>query len=245
MTNQTIIMISGWANSANCFNSVKKYLNTPHKIETFTPFDFFTSTNGEIRNNLIEYIKGLDTDVILMGWSMGALMALDVYSACQHNITAMISLAGAPSFCSTDNYIAGMNKRNLRAMRMALPKQTNVVLERFYQDQIHPKKFDEDEDKAFIKEAMTFGVEKLGEGLEYLLTVDTYENLQDIKIPVLLFHGKNDKVIPCEGSRLLAEEISSSSLIQLNDCGHDIVRLRGKFIASEINTFLEGLQDNG
>lgn len=48
----------------------------------------------------------------------------------------------------------------------------------------------------------------------------TAEDLMAIKTPTLLFHGRDDRVVPYEHSLLLLAHIPNSRLTLFNRCGH-------------------------
>jgi pimeloyl-ACP methyl ester carboxylesterase len=48
----------------------------------------------------------------------------------------------------------------------------------------------------------------------------SYDFLKDIKIPTLIVHGSEDKLITSDGAKILNEKISNSELISYDHCGH-------------------------
>ncbi|MFQ6019893.1 MAG: alpha/beta fold hydrolase, partial [Dehalococcoidia bacterium] len=53
-----------------------------------------------------------------------------------------------------------------------------------------------------------------------VVQLDTYERLPQIRAPTLILTGTADKVVPPDNSRLLAERIPGSQLVELEDAGH-------------------------
>jgi uncharacterized protein len=49
---------------------------------------------------------------------------------------------------------------------------------------------------------------------------DHYESAAKVKIPVLIIHGKNDKVVPVSKSRMLRKKLRNSKLIVFNNADH-------------------------
>lgn len=64
------------------------------------------------------------------------------------------------------------------------------------------------------------------------------EYLNQLKMPVLLICGNQDKVVPFENSSMLADSIRSSSLIRLNDSGHGLMFQMPETFGSYVSTFL-------
>lgn len=65
------------------------------------------------------------------------------------------------------------------------------------------------------------------------------ETLAEVKVPVLMLHGRNDLPIPAEtGSIALLEKLPSADLYLLNNCGHSISMERTKaFMAAALGHF--------
>ena len=49
---------------------------------------------------------------------------------------------------------------------------------------------------------------------------DTYDKLQEIKVPTLVLHGEMDNVIPAENARIMASQINGAELTILPNTGH-------------------------
>ncbi len=63
-------------------------------------------------------------------------------------------------------------------------------------------------------------------------------NLYEIKIPVLIISGTDDKIIPKEQSIWLANEIENSELVLIPDCGHVPQEECPQEFLSAVSTFL-------
>ena len=49
---------------------------------------------------------------------------------------------------------------------------------------------------------------------------DTYERLPSIRCPTLIITGRQDKIVACENSRILADRIPQATLRVLDPAGH-------------------------
>ncbi len=54
------------------------------------------------------------------------------------------------------------------------------------------------------------------------MTLDTYDRLPDIKAPTLVIAGSEDRIIPCENSKLLASRIPNAELAIIENAGHGL-----------------------
>jgi pimeloyl-ACP methyl ester carboxylesterase len=55
-----------------------------------------------------------------------------------------------------------------------------------------------------------------------LMTHDTYKRLPDIKAPTLVIVGTEDRLMPCENSKLLASRIPNAELVIIENAGHGL-----------------------
>lgn len=68
------------------------------------------------------------------------------------------------------------------------------------------------------------------------------KRLQELELPVLIIHGRNDQVVPVEDSIKASAEIKDSVLVVLNECGHVAFEEKPRQTLATIETFLEGLE---
>jgi pimeloyl-ACP methyl ester carboxylesterase len=55
-----------------------------------------------------------------------------------------------------------------------------------------------------------------------VITFDTYDSLADITAPTLVIAGTEDRIIPCENSKLLASRIPNAELAIIENAGHGL-----------------------
>jgi 3-oxoadipate enol-lactonase len=57
----------------------------------------------------------------------------------------------------------------------------------------------------------------------YVETFDTYDQLPNLTIPTLVLHGKEDKILPVENAKMLAERIPSAESYLFENAGHGVI----------------------
>jgi 3-oxoadipate enol-lactonase len=67
---------------------------------------------------------------------------------------------------------------------------------------------------------------------------DCYDRLNRIQVPTLVVHGAEDRMIPVENGRLLAERIPGAQLVELEDTGH-LYPTEAPHVDEEIAAFFE------
>jgi len=76
-------------------------------------------------------------------------------------------------------------------------------------------------------------------GTKHSYDFDAEKLLKNIKIPVLLMHGKKDTIFPYKNSVYLRNKIKNSKLVLLDDIDHIIVLNRFDDVSKEIAKFLK------
>ncbi len=67
----------------------------------------------------------------------------------------------------------------------------------------------------------------------------THQRLSNIKTPTLVLHGKNDQLIPCENSKIIADQIPNSKLVELENASHIFTTDQTEKSAEAILEFLD------
>jgi pimeloyl-ACP methyl ester carboxylesterase len=188
---------------------------------------------------LKQILEKRDDPSVVMGWSAGGIVALEV--ACEHPglIEALVLAGATPKFCSGDGYPWGVAARNVRAMILEIKKHPKAVLNRFFQDVSWPAVESESCRKKKAIEACDIGIEHLVHGLHYLHKIDLRNRLKTLEIPILIIHGREDRIVPWQAGAWLNRSLPNSRIIIHEGVGHDIPGRRPGVLASEIGEFLE------
>jgi pimeloyl-ACP methyl ester carboxylesterase len=74
--------------------------------------------------------------------------------------------------------------------------------------------------------------------MAYVEKFDTYEKLSEISIPTLILHGTEDKILPAENAKVLAEKIPSAELFLFENAGHGVIVQEQKLWTQKVIEFL-------
>jgi len=118
-------------------------------------------------------------------------------------------------------------------------KEPRAVLGRFFQDVSWPAVESESCLNEKVNAACHIGIEHLVHGLEYLRKMDLRDRLKGIEIPILIIHGKKDRIVPWQAGAWLNRSLPNSRIIIHKGVGHDIPERQAVVLASQIREFLE------
>lgn len=198
----TLILITGWAYEAAALQPLADGLAEDFSVQILTSAQV-------LANNCIPKADRV------VGWSMGGMLAMELLPiTCRR----LVLLSSTARFCTIDGYDCGVPQKVLRHMIAQLKRDPAAVIKEFYTNSNTPE-------PALAAAGVQTPVNQLIEGLEYLLVADLRRKIPQIKIPVLLLHGGNDRIIPPEASVWLAQHLPNAASIPLPGEGHHLPAL--------------------
>jgi pimeloyl-[acyl-carrier protein] methyl ester esterase len=175
-------------------------------------------------------------DVVVGGWSLGGLFALE--AATRTRVAGLALVSSTARFPSDADY-KGVDVRLLRAMQMRLARQPERVLADFAALCIAPAR-DDAFVESFVEAAASCGVERLAAGLRCLAEMDLRERLADVSARTLVIHGARDQVIPLASGEALAAGLERARLAVLPAAPHALLHTHAAAVARELESLLDG-----
>lgn len=181
----------------------------------------------------------LNSRSIVLGWSLGALLAAEAQSYGLLNARALILIAATPRFISGPDFPWGTPPATLRAMAAALERDRSGVLKRFYGTVLHPERAHESLLELWASAAAEIPERSLVEGLHYLETCDVRGAAPEIRAPVLIIHGEKDEIIPAAAGRELARLIPGARYVEYKGQGHAVAWTETRGVVQTVREFLQ------
>lgn len=185
------------------------------------------------------------TPVLLAGWSMGAMLALEVAAILGKATSGLILISGCARFIGDAETPEGQPDRVLRLMQRRLADSPHRALEEFF-DAMHAPGEDTRRN-SFRRDWLPLFRDQnqawLERGIEYLRKSDCRPLTAGIVSPALVLHGEKDSVIHHGIGAELARRLPRGKIVTL--AGGDHVPLTGRSdrIVRPIVSFIEGLSD--
>ncbi|MED1113048.1 alpha/beta hydrolase [Bacillus paramycoides] len=181
-----------------------------------------------------------DENVILVGWSLGALAAIQSYKKIKAK--GIVLIGGTAKFTITSDYTSGWNASFVERMKKNLARQKESTLQRFYENMFTKNELKEN--KNFEEITMRFKgdtIQSLQLGLDYLIETDMRNELTDIKAPLLLLHGEQDVICPLSAAHSITKN-TNAKLKVVSGAGHALCMTNFEYCANEIIQFVEGIR---
>ena len=161
-----------------------------------------------------EIIKICSSPCIITAHSLGSILALERISAL-HNVKALIIYSGFAKFAKSVDNLSGQPAETVESMKKQLGSNPPGLLKSFYRTTSFPSKYE-------FKVQATVNLAALAEGLDILLYCDSRSKLAEIKIPVLIIHGEEDRIVNVKLAEELAGNIEFSRLHVFKNAGHAV-----------------------
>ena len=200
-------ILPGWALSPQIYAGLY-----PCSSEIYD-FGFFSMQNGleEFDSKLR---KECTDSCIISAHSLGALLALGL--TCElPTVKALIIYSGFAKFAKSADNPFGQPADTILAMKKQLEKNPHGIIKSFYRQMSYPGKYD-------FNVPEKLNIQALAQGLDMLLDCDNRIKAFDLKIPVLLIHGSDDRIANIRMAEELAANIKISRLHVFKNAGHAV-----------------------
>lgn len=190
----------------------------------------------------------LPQGAVLVGWSLGALVALALARRHPARVARLVLIAGTARFvaaeASADEPTAepwpGLAAATVAAFRSSFRSSPQATLRRFLALQCLGET-----DRRNTHEVLTGALdtlerpEALAAGLDLLASTDLRGELADVLQPCLLLHGEHDALMPLAAAHCLARALPNARLQVLDGSGHALPLSRSVECARAIQDFAD------
>lgn len=239
MKKSRIILISGWGMGEQVWDLFLPYLQgVPVSIVHWRNVE----NDEDFKRRIVEEAR--DEEVILVGWSLGALAAINVYHSIQTK--GIVLLGGTAKFIIDREYKHGWKSVFVERMKRNLLKQQEIILKKFYASMFSIAEQEAGESHAFQRIADQFqndSPQSLQCGLQYLIESDVRKQLGKIEAPLLLLHGEEDAICPLSAAQYIQEK-TNAQLRVIKQAGHALCFTHPKQCAEEILSFIKESESN-
>lgn len=204
-------------------------------ISTHFPNSEYPDINF-LKNGKIKYPE-IREDVILVGWSMGGMIALDVLKTHSDNVKALVLISSSPGFIKSSLFPEGKSVEVLNQLKENILNMDMRALGDFQKQLFSVKEIREGYLRDFRKHLAGRFEVSMGTLLNSLSYLQKWKaNPPYLQIPVLVVHGKSDTVIHPSALKSW-EKLFPKAEQLLVEAGHAPVITHREFIISQIKNF--------
>ena len=226
-----LVFVHGWAMSGRVWR-FQQELAGAYRLITMDLRGHGQSTTPaagyaieDFAGDLAALVDNLDlSGAVLIGWSMGAQVALQAFPAIRSRLAGLVLVAGTPKFSASEDYPYGLPAGDVKGMRLRLKRDYQKTMGEFFRGMFATGEPDLEQYQRIVHEIVMVGhspePEAARQALQTLADADLRCILPRIDLPVLLVHGSQDTICLPTASRYMAERIPLSTLRIIEGSGH-------------------------
>jgi len=185
--------------------------------------------------------------VVLIGWSLGALVSLAAFPRLSSDLKGMILVGGTPRFTATEGYSHGVPPTEPKGMGVRLRRDFRKTMGEFFRGMFAAGELSRQQENRIAREIIMGGrlpdPEVALSTLAILASADLRAGLGAVDLPVMLLHGSLDTVCPVAAARYMAEQIPGAELELMDGCGHAPFMSHPEEFNRRLGGFLERVDD--
>jgi pimeloyl-ACP methyl ester esterase len=192
--------------------------------------------------DLVDLLEALDlSKVVLVGWSMGAQIAIQSSAELSGRLAAMVLVSATPCFTASDDFPHALAGNEAIGMRLKVQRNTQRALDGFYSRLFVEGEFEHNSSGEEIKQLLSTvpppDTAAVLDALDALATADMRVLLAAITVPTLIVNGAQDRICLPQASTYLKEHISAARQTVFPGCGHAPFLTRSHQFNAEITGF--------
>lgn len=174
----------------------------------------------------------------VIGWSMGGIVALETARDYPGLLQRLVIISGTARFSAGNDELPGVSASVLRAMAMGLRRTPDNVLAAYYAKVHAPQNGSVAEVAARAQDISLLDRDELLQGLDYLQQMDLRVGLNQLRLPVLVVHGREDRIVPWQAGEWLSRALAASHWRCHDGLGHALPIQAPLPLAADIRTFM-------
>lgn len=186
-------------------------------------------------------LAALPPRCVLVGWSLGAKLALSIAADFAQRVTALVLISATPRHMQSHDWPQGMKHDALEVFERALEQDWQHTLDDFVWLQLRGSRNAEVSQQAMTAALSAQGAPQppaLAAGLSLLGSVDLRAQVGRIQQPTLIIAGQHDRVTSPEAARWLAAAMPHARLVEVPRAGHAPLVSHHTQVAAAMREFL-------
>jgi len=214
-TKTQLLLLHGWGMNKAIWYQLIQDLQTDISIvavdlpgygaENYIPE---TYTAQSLATAIAPYLENAHQTIVL-GWSMGGLVAIELAKTYPEKISQLILVASNPKFVQSSDWPFAVEEQVFINFANDLKKDIKKTIRRFIAIQAMGSKTAKEDIKqicALIEQQPATDYDSLNKGLEILLSSDLRNDLLNLTLPVLIIAGNKDRLVSVKALEFLSEQ---------------------------------------
>ena len=177
---------------------------------------------------------------VVIGWSLGATVALAWALARPDDVDRLILIGATPCFVQRADWPTGVSPGDFSGFERGMTKDTPATLRRFCALQVKGDARGKGAARELATSTSAEASSRLSWGLDVLRDTDLRRDLEQIAQRVLIIHGENDTLVPVEAAHFMAGAMRMATLNVLSGASHAPLISAPDIVAAGIREFVDG-----
>lgn len=237
-------MLHGWGMNLRAFDALRARLPDIATIAIDLPGHGRSAWSPELAEfdaQCAAVLAALPPRCMLLGWSLGAKLAMALAAAHPQRIDALVLVSATPKFARAADWPHGMDPASLRAFRSVLEQDWRQTLQDFVWLQVRGSRDADAAAQSLLGALAEHGEprrEALLAGMRVLEQLDLRPQVPRLTQPALLVAGRHDRVTLPGAAHWLASALPRASLLELPRAGHAPHISHADEVAAALRDFL-------
>lgn len=224
-----VVLVHGWSLSSAVFEAEATLLARRRRVIAPDLRGHGRSAPGgfslaDLSQDLVALMARLDLErAVLVGWSLGAQVALAALPLVRPRLSALVLVSGTPRFTEGEGWPHGLPAQSVEVLAHRVRRDPARAAARFFDGMFADGELDGEARLRTRTMRAAIPVPDVAAalaGLGVLAREDLRPALGGVDLPVLLVHGERDPICPAGASRAMAEAIAGARLALLAGAGH-------------------------
>jgi pimeloyl-[acyl-carrier protein] methyl ester esterase len=228
-----LLMLHGWGFPATVFSPLIDLLAT--EFDVSAPDRPGYAGNTAISDSPDITRPDIDTPVLLIGWSLGGLAALQLALRQPDKFTGLVLLATTPCFVNRPDWTLGMDNSVFDDFRKQVTDDPAIAMQQFVR--LNAGRTTDRQSRVFLSALSGKATpHALQHGMYELAETDLRQSVAEIDLPVLLLHAADDRVVSAAASRWLQENMPNTRRLEFQTGGHAFFLQQSDAVVEQIRT---------
>jgi len=228
-----ILLLHGWGFPGAVFSPLIEELGPAFDAQTIDRAGYGENSG----NDESTAVQLPDDPVFLVGWSLGGMVAMQLAIQYPDKISGLALLATTPCFVNRSGWQSGMDAAAFKNFNKLVINDRAVAMQQFVRLNAGDRP-DRLSTKLLSELSGRVTAHALQQEMEELAELDLRDAVVEIKMPVLLLHAADDRLVLAETSNWLQQNLPNAKQHEFETGGHAFFLQQTESVAKQIRTML-------